>query len=323
MPPETKTPPTPLAERLAQHGTTPFRDYMAEALYGDEHGFYTQRDQPRLKRETSTLQTTRSIAETLAEAFARYAQTHEPHLVHHGPGTGRLTRYILATLPDWMHDEITITFIEPNLARRTRLLVLLQEFGVDGRVIATPHTLDDEPTFLIANERLGTFPVHRLEKTPNGWEEIHVRFHEDPWGWEETLQGCPPSIQRIANEHAPDTPTGHRYEPVDAAHQRRLPATRKPHDHEELAPSQLERHVVYADDVTGGLADRVLALARLEQAQRLAGVRAEDLRHVLGTYQDSSLLNIIRRQVAAKTLEHANRPTLTRCRLCYQERLRL
>lgn len=212
MPPQTPQPPTPLADRLTRHGTIPFRDYMAEALYGDEHGFYTQRDQPRLKRETSTIQTTKTIAQTLAEAFARYTQHHEPNLVHHGPGTGRLTRYLLATLPEWMHDQINVTFIEPNLARRTRLLVLLQEFGVDGRVIASPHSLDESPIFLVANERLGTFPVHQLERTPDGWEEVHVRFQEDPWGWEETLAGSPPSIQRIADDHAPDTPTGHRYE---------------------------------------------------------------------------------------------------------------
>ncbi len=212
MPPPTEDWPTPLARRLAGSGPMPFRDYMAEALYADEHGYYTQRDRPRLRRDTTTVETTRRIAQHLAETFVRFAEDHDGHLIDQGPGSGRLVRYILTTLPTWMHDEIEVTFIEPNLARRTRLLVLLQEFGVDGRVIASPRNLDPGPAFAIAKELIGSFPVHWLERTDDGWKEIHVAFDEDRWAWNETLNDLPPSLGQMARTHAEPTPAGHRYE---------------------------------------------------------------------------------------------------------------
>jgi NADH dehydrogenase [ubiquinone] 1 alpha subcomplex assembly factor 7 len=204
--------PTPLAERLAGAGPMPFRDYMAEALYAEDHGFYTKRDRAPATRATAKPDHVRALARDLAEAFVRFAQAHEPRLVDQGPGRGRLVRYLLATLPDGIREATTVTFVEPNLARRTRLLVMLQEAGVDGRVVASPRDLDPAPRFTIAKELVGSFPVHWLERGEDGWREVHVGFAEGTWDHEERLEAGPPSLARFAREHAASAPVGARYE---------------------------------------------------------------------------------------------------------------
>jgi SAM-dependent MidA family methyltransferase len=133
-------------------------------------------------------------------------------IVDHGPGAGLLMRYLLGSLPDEVRERTDVTFVEPRLARRTRLLVLLQEFGVDGRVVSAPRDVDSGPAFVVARELLGSFPVHWLERVDDGWREVHVEIPSKAWQPRERLEQAPPQLGRHVDEHAAETPAGHRYE---------------------------------------------------------------------------------------------------------------
>lgn len=205
--------PTDLASRLAGRGPMPFRDYMAEALYADELGYYTRRDlRRRGDRPTSRPAFVAELVDPVREAFLAFADEHEPRLVDHGPGAGLLVRYLLGSLPDPVREAIDVTFVEPRLARRTRLLVLLQEFGVDGRVVSAPRDVDPGPAFVVARELLGSFPVHWLERVDDGWREVHVDVPADAWSPGERLEQAPPQLTRFVEQHVGEVPEGHRYE---------------------------------------------------------------------------------------------------------------
>lgn len=205
--------PTDLAEQLAGRGPMPFRDYMAEALYADELGYYTRRDlRRRGDRPTSRPNFVAKLVDPIVEAFRAFADDHTPHIVDHGPGAGLLMRYLLSSLPDPLRKRTDVTFIEPRLARRTRLLVLLQEFGVDGRVVSAPRDVEAGPAFVIARELLGSFPVHWLERVRDGWREVHVDVPADSWTPREELASSPPQLEQYLEQHTDGVPEGHRYE---------------------------------------------------------------------------------------------------------------
>jgi SAM-dependent MidA family methyltransferase len=205
--------PTELAESLAGRGPMPFRDYMAEALYADELGYYTRRDlRRRGDRPTSRPDFVAELVDPVRRAFLSFADEHQPRLVDHGPGAGLLVRFLLNGLPDDVRERLDVTFVEPRLARRTRLLVLLQEFGVDGRVVSAPRDVEPGPAFVVARELLGSFPVHWLERVDDGWREVHVDVPADVWAPTDRLEQAPPQLVQFADEHAAATPAGHRYE---------------------------------------------------------------------------------------------------------------
>lgn len=205
--------PTDLASKLAGRGPMPFRDYMAEALYADDVGYYTRRDlRRRGDRPTSRPEFVSELVGPVVEAFLEFADEHEPRIVDHGPGAGLLMRYVLGSLPDEAREATEVTFVEPRLARRTRLLVLLQEFGVEGGVVSAPRDVEPGPAFVVARELLGSFPVHWLERVEGGWREVHVEVPGDRWAPEERLEKAPPQLTRFVEEHVAGAPRGHRYE---------------------------------------------------------------------------------------------------------------
>lgn len=205
--------PTPLAQLLAGQGPMPFRDFMAEALYAPKHGLYTGRDLPSGRgRPTGTTDYLLSLAGPLAEAFTRFAQAHASRLVEQGPGSGRLARLLLTHLDPALLERTEVVFIEPLLARRTRLVAILRELGVDGKVVGTPRNVDPGPAFVLAKELFSSFPVHWLERTAEGWAEVEVAFARDRWAWEESLDDPPPWLEVFLPGKAQGIEVGHRYE---------------------------------------------------------------------------------------------------------------
>lgn len=192
----------------------PFRDYMAEALYAPKHGFYTRRDRRRRsRRPTDDTVYISGIARQLARLVTRFAQAHgPPRLVEQGAGSGKLMRFLLASLDDDLVQELELIFVEPRLARRTRLVAVIQEFGVQGKVVGSPSAIEHGPSFVVAKELIGSFPVHWVQQTPDGWQEIHVTFDEATWDWEERLEDAPRPVLAFLEEHADHVPEGHRYE---------------------------------------------------------------------------------------------------------------
>lgn len=198
---------------LAGQGPVPFRDYMAEALYAPKHGFYTRRDRRRRsKRPTDDTVYISGVARQLARLFTRFAEAHGPRLIEQGAGSGKLMRFLLASLDDQLVQELELVFVEPRLARRTRLVAVIQEFGVQGKVVGSPSGIDPGPSFVIAKELLGSFPIHWVQRTPEGWQEVHVTFGQDAWTWEESLDEAPRPVLGFLEDHAGELPDGHRYE---------------------------------------------------------------------------------------------------------------
>ncbi len=192
----------------------PFRDYMAEALYAPKHGFYTRRDRRRRsQRATDDTVYVSGVARQLARLFTRFAQAHgSPRLIEQGAGSGKLMRFLLAALEDELVQELELVFIEPRLARRTRLVAVIQEFGVQGKVVGSASGLDHGPAVVVAKELFGSFPVHWVQRAPDGWQEVHVSFAEEAWTWEEHLASAPRPVQAFLEAHADHVPEGHRYE---------------------------------------------------------------------------------------------------------------
>lgn len=205
--------PTTLAGLLAGRGPMPFRDYMAEALYGEEHGYYTKRDQrPGQGRPTLDTIYVAGLARQLARAFQRFSTDHEPRIVEHGTGSVKLIRFLLASLDEDLLSELELFVVEPRLARRTRRVAAMQEFGVQGKVVGSPSEVPEGPTFAVSKELVSSFPVHWLEGAEDAPKEVWVRFASDRWTWEETLEDAPPSLTSLLDSHDIDLGPGQRYE---------------------------------------------------------------------------------------------------------------
>lgn len=175
-----------LRDRIAKQGKLPFVDFMAACLYEPGSGYYTSPGR-KVGAEGDFYTSSnvhaifgRSIARELVKMWETMGKPELFTIVEQGAGGGFLACDILdavRTLSPEFYGALTYCFveIEPTLRDAQRQTLAAH----DGRLAwATPEEIV-AGTFrfsgcLLSNELVDAMPVHLVEMTPTGLQEVFV-----------------------------------------------------------------------------------------------------------------------------------------------------
>lgn len=168
----------------------PFREFMEFCLYHEPYGYY-RNDSVKIGKE-GDFYTSSSIGSIMGEMIATYicktwkAQNEWPNplqLVEWGGGNGRLALHILdelKSLEPELYGRLTYTMIESSGYHRILQKKSLQPHLALFKQLTEQEWLRDEPSdqvFVIANELLDAFPVHRVQSGGDSWLESYVSWN--------------------------------------------------------------------------------------------------------------------------------------------------
>lgn len=199
----------------------PFARYMELALYHPAGGYYMT-DRPKVGKagDFFTSAAVHSVfGETMADAVLdmwRANDMRKPVLVEIGGGTGALCRHMLDRLqesaPD-LYAALSVVLIEASPYHRQLQQEAIRGHKVSKRWYSSLREAADQERItgvILSNEWLDAFPVHIVEKTATGWQEVWVTEGAD--GWEETRRAVTPKAAAFLQEWQPDVPDGVRIE---------------------------------------------------------------------------------------------------------------
>jgi len=198
-----------LAQRIRQTGRISFHDWMTEALYHPEFGYYNRADLVRWGRQ-GDYRTSPERSELFAATFARYfaslyeqlGQPAEFNIVEMGAGNGEFAAGALAKLKQSFPNLFNATkylIIEESQASRQVAKERLFEFR-DRVAFAVNEELSPcQSGILFTNELLDAFPVHRLTVRGGELKEFFVSIDDEgKFVWvvdkpasEELIEACP------------------------------------------------------------------------------------------------------------------------------------
>jgi SAM-dependent MidA family methyltransferase len=176
-------------------GQIPFAEYMAEALYHPQHGYYASQTQtvgfrgdfitsPHLGSDFGQL-----LAVQLADCWQRLEQPDPFDLVEVGPGQGVLAQQILHHLQTQFPDcfaasRYTLVEISPVLtaAQQRRLSPLMAAGAAIQWQSLDQIPLDSLIGCVFSNELIDALPVHLVEVTESGLQECYVALDYGPDG---------------------------------------------------------------------------------------------------------------------------------------------
>ncbi|KIL41732.1 hypothetical protein SD70_05010 [Gordoniibacillus kamchatkensis] len=188
--------------RLMQNspdGAIPFRDYMEQALYHEQYGYY-RTERPKIGKE-GDFYTSSNVGTVMGEVLAAYAAEAAAALaapggrltvVEFGGGSGRLAAQLLDALRqrgDAAYSSVQLVMIETSPFHRTLQQEALALHPGKVRWSSEAEWLErgeTEGVLAIANELLDAFPVHLLEADDAGrphqifvaWDADRRRFTE-------------------------------------------------------------------------------------------------------------------------------------------------
>jgi SAM-dependent MidA family methyltransferase len=167
-----------------------FRDYMDLCLYSEPSGYY-RNESLKIGKE-GDFYTSSSIGSVMGEMIASFIGDElqrrgllgsEPlHLVEWGGGNGRMALHLLDELKRSApadYDRVTYTIIETSAYHRGLQRTALKEHDAILRFTTEQEWMDEEPQehmFIIANELLDAFPVHRIRYKDGAFQESYVTW---------------------------------------------------------------------------------------------------------------------------------------------------
>lgn len=175
-----------LQKLIREKGPISFRDFMYWALYHPEWGYYTREKLPFGK--TGDFYTSPGVnsvfGETLAkDLYRKWKQLNSPaafSVLEFGAGQGTLARDIVQTVeqkyPDFL-SAMKYWIIEISEQLQNVQKEILQEKGVHWA-----QSLKEIGPFtgiILSNELIDAFPVHVLECTAQGIEEVNISLEDD------------------------------------------------------------------------------------------------------------------------------------------------
>lgn len=218
-----------IASEVIASGPIPFARFMELALYHPEVGYYMRSSKPAAERigRKGDFYTSSDVHPILGQALAKQAEQMDRLLgqpspfsiVEMGPGKGLLARHILSTsqrdYPSLFH-RLRYVLIERSPAMREAQRINLAPWlerpdlmnWVDDLAQIPPHSLTG---LCLSNELVDSFPVHRIQMTGRGLEELWVDYRNGRFV--ECLK--PLSSDRIASHLGhigSDWPKGYRTE---------------------------------------------------------------------------------------------------------------
>ena len=204
-----------LAEQIRQTGRISFHDWMAQALYHPDFGYYNRADRVRWGRQ-GDYRTSPERSELFAATFARYfVSLYEPlnqpaefNIVEMGAGNGEFAAGVLAKLKQSFPNIFNATrylIIENSQVSRQIASDRLYEFR--DRVVFTENEAlpSLQSGILFTNELLDAFPVHRLTLRGGKLKELFVSIgHHGKFMWvvddpssEELMAACRTQIPSL------------------------------------------------------------------------------------------------------------------------------
>ncbi len=168
-----------LRECIVANGPMTFREFMDQALFHPELGFYAKG--PVIGSQHGTFNTSAmfpafafSLARAVEQADAMLGES--LRIVEFGAGTGALAAGILSYLS--RPHEYVVVETSPGLRQKQEALGL--------KVIGQANDLDPAPSFVFANEVIDALPVHRVMGDGQGnlWE-MYVTLDQNGYFVEE------------------------------------------------------------------------------------------------------------------------------------------
>ena len=168
-----------LVERIRSDGPMPFAEYMARALYDEQHGYYSSGGErtgwggdfltsPELDPAFGALWT-RGF-EQIWDAAGRPSRF---EVVEVGPGEGGFAAAVLDSAAGDFADALALTLAEPSPTRRER-----QAGRLGSEALTWVDSLDSvdeiEAGCVFLNEVLDNQPVHVLRRRDGRLEQLHV-----------------------------------------------------------------------------------------------------------------------------------------------------
>jgi SAM-dependent MidA family methyltransferase len=180
---------TPLAALLraeiAQRGPIPFRDFMEQALYHPQYGYYSS-GRAHLGRRGDYFTNVsvgpffgRLLARQFAEMWERLGAPPDFALVEQGAHTGDFAADALAALRQLApacFAATTCWLVEPLSALRAAQQARLAPFAPQVRWVAALAELPPFCGVHFSNELIDAFPVHRVVRRDGDWRERAVAF---------------------------------------------------------------------------------------------------------------------------------------------------
>jgi len=179
-----------ISSKIQESGPIPFADFMAQALYHPELGYYARPDAGTVSKDgdfITSVSVGSAFGTLLARRLHRFWTTNgspsEFTILEPGAHDGSLATDIL--------DEITA--LDPSFAEATRYLVceplparrriLQAKLGERATIIASPTEAHAAFGALIANEVLDALPVPLYLLSNEQWHEILVTSSEGLLDW--------------------------------------------------------------------------------------------------------------------------------------------
>ena len=183
-------PQTPLAERLktmiAQRGPISIADYMADALFHAQEGYYmTQVPVGKAGDFTTAPEISQIFGELiglwLVQSWSDMGAPDDFHLIELGPGRGTLMRDILrvAHLRPAFLKAARLWLVEISGRLRHEQQKTLKSMGdVDIQWADRLEDIPEAPCLIIANEFFDCFPIRQFQFDDNEWRERLVGLDE-------------------------------------------------------------------------------------------------------------------------------------------------
>ncbi|MBP1961412.1 class I SAM-dependent methyltransferase [Paenibacillus aceris] len=170
-----------------------FRDYMELCLYSEPFGYY-RNENLKIGKE-GDFYTSSSIGSVMGEMIASFISgqmqqqtelsgTEPLHLVEWGGGNGRMALHLLDELKrsfPAVYDRLSYTIIESSGFHRALQQTALEAHTQLIQFASEQEWMAQEPQdhmFIVANELLDAFPVHRIRYNADCFEESYVTWQE-------------------------------------------------------------------------------------------------------------------------------------------------
>jgi len=218
-----------IVSEIAASGPIPFVRFMELALYHPQFGYYTRSPEPRQERIgwQGDFYTSSDVHPILGQALAKQAEQMyrllgQPHpftIVEMGPGKGLLAKHILATCAHHhrsFFQDLRYVLIERSPAmrelQRRNLAPWLDRpdllTWVDELTNVAPQGLSG---LFFSNELVDSFPVHRVQVTAKGTQELWVDYRDGRFVECLMPLSSDTLVQRVRRMSA-DWPEGYRTE---------------------------------------------------------------------------------------------------------------
>ncbi|MES2572666.1 MAG: SAM-dependent methyltransferase [Verrucomicrobiota bacterium] len=178
-----------LRRRIAESGAIPFHDFMAEALYQPEFGYYAS-GKAAIGRAGDFFTNVSVgplfgalLARQFEEMWKRLGMPARFDLVEQGAHRGLFAADLLRALelvaPDCFRAA-RYTFVEPNPVQREAQAAAIAPWKkTEVRWVEKPEALPEFEGVHFSNELIDAFPVHLVTWTGEKWIEQHVEWAEE------------------------------------------------------------------------------------------------------------------------------------------------